>query len=99
MHRVQYVFEAESPQDLQPLRDAALEAARLALAKGLPAPTIWVSEDEGRDRLVVEFSGADKWDAHEQGKVANADPDIAPILGRAFKGRLTDLQVYASVTP
>lgn len=74
----------------------ARTSPRLAADKGLEPPAVWVSDDQRPRRVVVEFTGADKFDAYAKSQQGNSDPDIGPLLVELFRGRLTTVEVYAA---
>lgn len=97
MYRLQFHFETVDDELHETLLAGAKESARLAVEKGIEPPTVWVSEDERPRRVVIEFTGTDKFDAHAKSQKGNEDPDIGPLLAELFKGRLTTVEVYGGV--
>ena len=97
MYRMQYHFEDPDQTTLAEMRDAATRSARIAQENGLRPANIWVSDDELTPRLVIEFTGKDKWECLEQEQSGKDVPELAAILGSTFRGRLTRLELYEEI--
>jgi hypothetical protein len=94
MYRMQYHFEVSDPNELQEMAEACLEAARLAEEHALVAPSTWVSRDEHDSRLVIEFTGEDQWDCDRRQQEGQQVPELAAILAKVFKRKMTRLEMY-----
>lgn len=97
MYRMQYHFENSDEEAFGQMRESAIRSAHIARDNGLRPANIWVSDDDLPPRLVIEFTGKNKWECLEQEQAGKEVPELTAILGPVFRGRLTRLELYEEV--
>lgn len=98
MFRMQYHFETPDDARHDEMQAAAVKASRIAQEHGLEPPTVLVSDDERPRRLVIEFTGKDKWECDAKQEAGKQIPELSDILATVFKRHMSGVEIYEVLT-